>query len=210
MSRLIIALRETPQPVVAAVNGPAAGFGLALALASDTRFAARSAVFRVALLNMGLSNCDMATSWRLPRLIGAARAHELMPTMRRMDAEEAERVRWVAATVDDGTVVERALEAADQISALSPWGVRLTKQGMCTALETASERACLEYEDRQQITAIHSPSVAEAGTAFLEKRPANFADWPQRTARSTPDTARGTVRGGSPCHPAAPSPASPR
>jgi enoyl-CoA hydratase len=176
MSRLILALRETPQPVIAAVNGPAAGFGLGLALGSDIRFAARSAVFRVAFLNMGLSNCDMASSWLLARLIGAARAHELMLTMRRMDAEEAERVGLVAATVEDGAVVERALEAADQIAALSPWGVRLTKQGMWTALEIASERACVEYEDRQQIMAIRSPAVAEAVTAFLEKRPANFAD----------------------------------
>jgi enoyl-CoA hydratase len=118
----------------------------------------------------------MAVSWLLPRLIGAARAHELMLTMRRMDAEEAERVGLVAATVDDGAVVERALEAAEQIAALSPWGVRLTKQGIWTALEIASERACVEYEDRQQIMAIHSPAVPEAVAAFLEKRAANFAD----------------------------------
>jgi enoyl-CoA hydratase len=99
-----------------------------------------------------------------------------MLTMRKMHAEEAERVGLVAATVDDGAVLERALEAADQIAALSPWGVRLTKQGMWTALEIASERACVEYEDRQQIMAIHSPAVTEAVTAFLEKRPASFTD----------------------------------
>src|SRR5437016_11341666 len=73
MSRLILRLRATPQPVIAAVNGPAAGLGLALALGSDIRFAAREAVFRVAFLNIGVSNCDMATSWLLPRLIGASR-----------------------------------------------------------------------------------------------------------------------------------------
>lgn len=176
MSRLILGLRETPQPVIAAVNGPAAGFGLALALASDIRFAARSAVFRVAFLNIGVSNCDMATSWLLPRLIGAARAHELMLTMRRVDADEAERIGLTAATEDDGAVVDRALEAARQIAALSPWGVRLTKQGMWTALEIASERAAVEYEDRQQTMAIHSPAVTEAVGAFLQKRPATFAD----------------------------------
>jgi enoyl-CoA hydratase len=99
-----------------------------------------------------------------------------MLTMRRMGAQEAEQVGLVAAAVDDGTVLERALEAAEQIAALSPWGVRLTKQGMWTALEIASERACVENEDRQQIMAIHSPAVAEAVAAFLEKRPANFAD----------------------------------
>ena len=176
MSRLILGLRETPQPVIAAVNGAAAGVGLALALASDIRFAAQSAVFRVAFLNIGVSNCDMATSWLLPRLIGAARAHELMLTMRRVDAEEAERIGLTAATEDDGAVVDRALEAAGQIAALSPWGVRLTKQGMWTALELVSERAAVEYEDRQQTMAIHSPAVHEAVAAFLEKRPAKFAD----------------------------------
>src|SRR5436190_21592547 len=92
MSRLILKLRQTPQPIIAAVNGPAAGFGLALALASDIRYAARSAVFRAAFINIGLSNCDMGTSWLLPRLIGASRAHELMLTGRRVDAAEAERI----------------------------------------------------------------------------------------------------------------------
>jgi enoyl-CoA hydratase len=176
MSRLVLALRETPQPVIAAVNGPAAGLGLALALGSDIRFAARSAVFRVAFLNLGVSNCDMGTSWLLSRLIGASRAHELMLTMRRMDAEEAERVGLVTATTDDGALLDRALDAARHIAVLSPWGVRLTKQGMWTALELPSERAAVEYEDRQQIMAIHSPAVPEAVSAFLEKREPRFAD----------------------------------
>ena len=65
MSRLILRMRDTPQPIIAAVNGPAAGFGLALALGSDIRFAARSAVFRAAFVNIGVSNCDMAVSWLL-------------------------------------------------------------------------------------------------------------------------------------------------
>src|SRR5213078_1186431 len=96
MSRLILKLRATPQPVIAAVNGPAAGFGLALALGSDIRFAAESAVFRVIFVNIGVSNCDMATSWLLPRLVGASRAFELMLTARRLGADEAERIGLVA------------------------------------------------------------------------------------------------------------------
>src|SRR5205823_11271416 len=84
MSRLILKLRETPQPVIAAVNGPAAGFGLALTLGSDIRYAAKSAVFRVIFVNIGVSNCDMGVSWLLPRLIGASRSHELMLTGRRV------------------------------------------------------------------------------------------------------------------------------
>jgi enoyl-CoA hydratase len=176
MSRLILRLRATPQPVIAAVNGPAAGFGLAFALASDIRYAARSAVFRAAFANIGLSNCDMATSWLLPRLIGASRAHELMLTARRVDAEEAGRIGLVADVVEDDRLLERSLEAAEQIAAWAPWGTRLTKQGMWTALELPSEQAAVEYEDRQQIMALHGNAPAEAVNAYLEKRTAKFAD----------------------------------
>jgi enoyl-CoA hydratase len=176
MSRLVLRLRETPQPVIAAVNGPAAGFGLALTLGSDIRYAARSAVFRVAFINIGASNCDMGTSWLLPRLVGASRAHEMMLTARRVSAEEAERIGLVAEVVDDEHLLERSLEAAEQIAAWAPWGIRLTKQGMWTALEIPAERTAVEYEDRQQILSIHGAAPAEAVAAFLEKRPAEFAD----------------------------------
>jgi enoyl-CoA hydratase len=176
MSRLVLRLRSTPQPVIAAVNGPAAGFGLALALGSDIRYAAQSAVFRVIFINIGVSNCDMGVSWLLPRLIGASRSHELMLTGRRVGAEEAEGIGLVAAAVDDGEVVGRALQAAEEIAAWSPWGVRLTKQGMWSALEIPSEQAAVEYEDRQQIMATTGVAPAEAVQAFLEKRPEEFGD----------------------------------
>jgi enoyl-CoA hydratase len=176
MSRLILRLRATPQPVIAAVNGPAAGFGVALTLGSDIRYAARSAVFRVIFVNIGVSNCDMGVSWLLPRLIGASRSHELMLTGRRVGAEEAERIGLVADVADDGEVVARALEAAEQIAAWAPWGVRLTKQGMWSALEIPSEQTAVEYEDRQQIMATTGIAPAEAVQAFLEKRSASFAD----------------------------------
>jgi enoyl-CoA hydratase/carnithine racemase len=175
MSKLILALRALPQPVIAAVNGPAAGFGMALALGCDIRYASAQAVFRAAFLNIGVSNCDMGTSWLLPRLIGASRAHELMLTARRVDAAEALRIGLVADVVEDG-LAERALDAADEIAALAPWGVQLTKQGMWTALELPSEQAAVEYEDRQQIMATFGKAPPEAVAAFLEKRRAKFAD----------------------------------
>jgi enoyl-CoA hydratase len=176
MSRLILKLRATPQPVIAAVNGPAAGFGLALALGSDIRYAAPEAVFRAVFLNVGVSNCDMGVSWLLPRLIGASRSHELMLTGRRVGAEEAERIGLAAGVVDGGALLDHALAAAADIAAWSPWGIRLTKQGMWSALEVATEQAAIEYEDRQQIMATFGSAPAEAVTAFLEKRPAQFAD----------------------------------
>jgi enoyl-CoA hydratase len=176
MSRLILRLRSTPQPIIAAVNGPAAGFGLALTLGSDIRFAASSAVFRAAFINIGVSNCDMATSWLLPRLIGAARAHELMLTGRKFGPEEAERIGLVAGVVSDDELPARAVEAAEQIAAWAPWGTRLTKQGMWAALEIPSEQAAVEYEDRQQIMALGGIAPPEAVSAFLEKRTARFSD----------------------------------
>jgi enoyl-CoA hydratase len=176
MSRLVLALRALPQPVIAAINGPAAGFGIALALGSDIRFAAHSAVFRVAFINIGVSNCDMATSWLLPRLIGASRSHELMLTGRRFDAEEALRIGLVADVVEDDALPERAMAAATQIAGLAPWGVRLTKQGMWSALEIGSEQAAVEYEDRQQIMATFGKAPPEAVAAFLDKRAAEFSD----------------------------------
>src|SRR4029077_8664540 len=127
MSTLILQLRALPQPVIAAVNGPAAGFGLALALGCDIRYAAPEAVFRVAFVNIGVSNCDMGTSWLLPRLIGASRSHELMLTGRRVAAEEALQIGLIADVVDAEALEARALEGAVQIAALAPWGVRLTK-----------------------------------------------------------------------------------
>src|SRR3954464_8736065 len=149
MSRLILKLRATPQPVIAAVNGPAAGFGLALSLGSDIRYAASSAVFRAVFLNIGASNCDMGVSWLLPRLVGASRAHELMLTGRRLDAVEAERIGLPAAVGGAAALVAHAVESAESIASLAPWAVRLTKQGMWTALEIPSQRAATEYEDRQ-------------------------------------------------------------
>jgi enoyl-CoA hydratase len=117
----------------------------------------------------------MGTSWLLPRLIGASRAHELMLTARRVDAAEALRIGLVADVVEDG-LAERALQAAGEIAALAPWGVQLTKQGMWTALELPSEQAAVEYEDRQQIMATFGKAPPEAVAAFLEKRRAEFAD----------------------------------
>ena len=151
-------------------------FGLALTLGCDIRYAAPEAVFRAIFINIGVSNCDMGVSWLLPRLIGTSRSHELMLTGRRVPAEEAERIGLVAQVVDGDGLLDRAVESAEQIAAWAPWGVRLTKQGMWSALEIPSLRAAIEYEDRQQIMATFGVAPPEAIGAFLEKRPAEFTD----------------------------------
>jgi len=86
------------------------------------------------------------------------------------------RIGLVADVTGDGRLAERAVVSAVQISSLAPWGVRLTKQGIWTALEIPSEQAAIEYEDRQQIMSTFGQAVPEAIAAFLEKRDAEFAD----------------------------------
>jgi len=176
IAALVPKMRAMPQPIVAAVNGPASGGGLALALASDIRVAATSARFNVAFVRIGLSGCDIGVSWMLPRLIGASRAFELLLTGRFVDAAEAERIGLVARVVDDGAAVESARETAALIVANSPWGVRMTKEVMWSQLEIGSLQAGIDLENRTQILSSFTGDMAEAMQAFLEKRPARFSD----------------------------------
>jgi enoyl-CoA hydratase len=171
---LVPRLRSLPQPVIAAVNGPAAGGGLALALASDVRIAAASARFNVAFVRIGLSGCDIGVSWLLPRLIGAGRAWELMLTGRVIDAEEADRLGLVSRLVPDDALMDAALETASQIAANSPFGVRMTKEVMWSQLEVGSLQAGIDLENRTQIMSSFTDDHPEAIAAFLEKRPPSF------------------------------------
>ena len=173
---LVPQMRAMPQPIVAAVNGAASGGGLALALASDVRVAARSARFNVAFVRIGLSGCDIGVSWLLPRLVGASRAFELLLTGRFVDAAEADRIGLVARVVDDGDVVASAVETAALIVANSPWGVRMTKEVMWSQLEIGSLQAGIDLENRTQVLSSFTGDLTEAMQAFLEKRPAHFTD----------------------------------
>jgi enoyl-CoA hydratase len=174
IAALVPRLRSLPQPVIAAVNGPAAGGGLALALASDVRLAAASARFNVAFVRLGLSGCDIGVSWLLPRLLGASRAWELMLTGRIIDAVEADRIGLVLKTVPDERLLEEALVTARLIAANSTWGVRMTKEVMWSQLEVGSLQAGIDLENRTQILSTFTGDMQEAVTAFLEKRPPDF------------------------------------
>ena len=169
-------LRSLPQPVISAVNGPAAGGGFALALASDVRVAAASAKFNVAFVRIGLSGCDIGVSWLLPRLIGAGPAFELLLTGRLVDADTALRLGIVTRVVPDGEVVDAALEVAAEVAANSPLGVRMTKEVMWSQLEVGSLHAGIDLENRTQIMTSFSEDTAEAMTAFLQKRTPAFRD----------------------------------
>jgi enoyl-CoA hydratase/carnithine racemase len=163
-------LHRLPQPVIVAVNGPAAGGGLALVCASDIRIAATEAIFAVSFIRAGFSACDIGTSWLLPRLVGAGRAHELMLTGRRFDSAEATRIGLVTDVVSQQDLMPTALAKAREIMLNAPLSVELTKQGMWIALETPSLLAAIEFENRQQILTAMTSDAAEATSAFLAKR----------------------------------------
>lgn len=173
---LIPALRRLPQPVIAAVNGPAAGGGFALVLGSDIRLAASSARFNAAFIRIGLSACDIGTSWLLPRLVGAGRAHELMLTGRLFDAEEAARIGLVLEAVPDDQLLDRALEEAELVLANSPMGVRMTKEVMWSALEIPGQQAAIDLENRTQVMLTQTADHGESVRAFAERRPARYLD----------------------------------
>ncbi len=167
-------MRDTAHPIVAAVNGPAAGGGLALALAADTRVAAASARFNAAFVRIGLSGCDMGVSYLLPRVVGPTLAFEMMLTGRLVDAPEAEKHGLVLRVVPDGEVVAAAVELAEQTAANTPFGIRMTKQVMWANLDAPSLETALALENRTQILCTQTADQREAITAFVERRPPRF------------------------------------
>src|SRR5579872_4437556 len=110
VAQLVPRLRALPQPVIAAVNGPTAGAGYALALGADLRIAAESALFVDAFVKIGASGAELGLSWLLQRIVGATRAAELVLTGRRVDATEAAAIGLVLRTVPDDALIDAAME----------------------------------------------------------------------------------------------------
>jgi enoyl-CoA hydratase len=167
---MIEAIRSVRAPVIAAVNGPAAGAGLALALAADIRIAAPRAAFHVAAVKIGLSAGECGISYFLPRLVGASRAFELMLTGRPVDAAEADRIGLVSRVVPADELDEVAVTLAESITANAPFSVWMTKQVMSANLDASSLGDALALENRTQILAVSTEDCAEAMAAFVAKR----------------------------------------
>ena len=169
-----LAIQRLTTPVIAAVNGPAAGAGFSLAMACDMRVAASTAKFNAAFIRVGLTGGDMGSTWLLPRLVGVGRANEILMTGRFVLSEEAERIGLVNNVVEPAALLDHAYELAEAIMANSPFGIRVTKQAVQTNLGAASLAQAIELENRNQALAASTSDMREALTAFLEKRPAIF------------------------------------
>ena len=174
---LILALRELPVPVVCAVNGPAAGAGVGLALACDIVVAARSAYFYLPFLpKLGIVP-DLGCTWFIPRRVGPARAMGMALLDEKLDADTAARWGLIWAAIDDGPLLLEALKIAQRLAQLPVHAVQEARRAIeRSERHTLSEQ--LHYESERQRELIEQPSFAEGVMAFLRKRAPVF---PPRT-----------------------------
>ncbi|MDQ1374951.1 MAG: hypothetical protein QOJ09_2289 [Actinomycetota bacterium] len=150
MSNLTQHIRATPQIVIGAVNGAAYGGGFSLALACDLRFASASARFCSAFIKTGLTGTDIGVTYLLPRLIGAARAFDMIVTGRTVDAAEAERMGIVSRVVPDESLLDEVLAVAGTVAGYTSYGLRNTKEVMWHNLDTNNMGAAIALENRNQ------------------------------------------------------------
>ena len=169
-ARALLAVRSMRVPVIAAVNGAAAGGGLALALQADIRLAAPEAKFNAAFVRIGLSAGDLGTSWLLTRLVGPAVTSDISFTGRMVHADEAERIGLVNAVSEPGRLMHDVLTLAAAIVSNSPGGVQLSKRALQANLEVGSYAAAIELENRGQALLTRGSDMPEALAAFKEKR----------------------------------------
>jgi 2-(1,2-epoxy-1,2-dihydrophenyl)acetyl-CoA isomerase len=170
--RNVLAIRALQKPVLAAVNGAAAGAGLSLALACDARIASDAASFVPAFIKIGLVP-DSGGTWLARRLLGAARAFEWLTTGRRLSAAEARDWGLVSEVVDAEHFPERVREVAQLFAAMPTRAVWQTKR-LLDAAETSTFAEQLELEAVTQAELASTPDFHEGVAAFLEKREAAF------------------------------------
>ena len=167
MSNLTQHIRATPQIVIGAVNGAAYGGGFSLALACDLRIAAESARFCSAFIKTGLTGTDIGVTYLLPRLIGAARAFDMIVTGRTVDAAEAERMGIVSRVVPDASLMDEVLAIAVTVAGYTSYGLRNTKEVMWHNLDTNNMGAAIALENRNQELGGHSDEVREYMAAYM-------------------------------------------
>lgn len=184
-SQITRRLRSIPQPVIAAVNGPAYGGGLCLAMATDIRIAGESAVFNATGIVNGLTSAEMGLGWILPRLIGAANSNDLLLTGRVVDASEALRMGMVSRLVPDTDLLDEATAIAEQMSKYSHYGLENTKQSLWVEQEIASLDAAIEFEDRNQLMAGFTNNLVEAIKAFDAGEQPVYLDEPRKDLFNT-------------------------
>jgi enoyl-CoA hydratase/carnithine racemase len=169
-------LLKIPKPVIAAVNGVAAGGGFVLAMMCDLRFAAESASFTTVFSKRGLI-AEHGTSYLLPRLVGTSRALDLLWSSRRFDAAEALRIGFADRVVANDRVVEEARSYLRELAAnVSPRSLAVIKAQVYGHLSLGME-AAIRHSDKIMNEALTHPDATEGVASFVERRPPRFQPW---------------------------------
>lgn len=166
---VIHAMRICPQPVVAGVNGTAAGAGAVIALAADLRVVARSAKFAFLFVKVGLAGADMGAAYLLPRIVGLGRASELLLLGDAIDAETADRYGLVTRLVDDDAVLDEASALARRLASGPGLAYAETKRLLSRELDLDLTSA-IELEAQVQARLMATRDYREFHAAFTEKR----------------------------------------
>lgn len=172
-NQVTMALRNLPQPVVAALPGAAAGAGLSIALAADVRIAAERAIVVTAFANIGASG-DFGSSWFLPRIVGEARAKHLLFTSPRLAAREAEDLGIVNVVLPDENFPDAALAWCADLASRAPIALRYMKENLNRSLDV-SLQAALDAEATAMVRTMSTADHREAAAAFVEKRTPRFS-----------------------------------
>ena len=162
-------LRELPQPVIASVNGVAAGAGAVLATAADLRVLAESASFRFLFTSVGLSGGDMGVCWLLPRIVGLGRATEALLLGSKIESHQALAWGLASAVVPDAKLDATVAEYAGRLKELAPWGLAMTKEMLNRAASTDYSSA-IEMEAFTQTLLMTADDFREFHAGFTEKR----------------------------------------
>jgi enoyl-CoA hydratase/carnithine racemase len=170
---LVRNIRALPKPVIACLNGTTAGAGACIALASDIRLAAPSAKIAFLFVRVGLSGADMGAAYLLPRLVGLAKATELLYTGDFISAEEAAQIGLYNRVVAADELLNETRELAGRLAAGPAFALMMTKELLNRELDVSLETA-LEWEAQAQATCMQHPDYREAYEAFVEKREPKF------------------------------------
>jgi len=171
-SEVVVQMRRAPQPLIAAIRGNAVGAGFSIALACDMRLAAESARFCARMVRLGMSAGDSGMTYFLPRLIGMARASELLYTARWIDANTAEKLGIVSRVVPDDKLDDAVMELAHEVLQNAPIAVKMTKELLNMSMDEPSLMSTIELESRSQGLCAFTEDFQEAVASILEKRDA--------------------------------------
>lgn len=170
ISQIYVKMRKISQPIIAIVQGAAAGGGFGFALASDFRIVGDDATFINASIKIGLTGADVGGSYFLPRLIGLSKAAEILYTGRDVKADEALKIGLAIKKVPNEKLFDSALELAKELLKKSPLGLRLTKQALNLSLDSPSLETILQLENLGIGLTFSSKDMNEASSAFFQKR----------------------------------------